>query len=219
MLQVQTLSTWYEFDYWTEMTTQWYSTIYYQMIIFLVGFIVSQLFIAVVCFGFENLEDQLNGTYDDLGRTLWFGRLRCEMNRTTKQYELSTTDLTSDLAKKQEADEAEAQVPDSSVEPEVGALILRGNRCVLIRSLVKPPKWLGMRLPSVVRKPAEAAAEKISTSPSESGATASGTCTTAAIDETTGITGAEHEHVQMELESPQQAALRAVEADRFEGAL
>ena len=74
---MQTLSTWYEFDYMTEMTVGWYSTIYYQvttqhlhnqvesvammqMIVFLVGFIVSQLFIAVVCFGFENLEEQLS---------------------------------------------------------------------------------------------------------------------------------------------------------------
>ena len=54
------MSTWYEFDYATEMTVGWYSTIYYQLIIFLVGFIVSQLFIAVVCFGFENLEEQLS---------------------------------------------------------------------------------------------------------------------------------------------------------------
>ena len=60
MFQVQTLSTWYEFDYWTEMTVTWYSTIYYQMILFLIGFIVSQLFIAVVCFGFESLEEQLD---------------------------------------------------------------------------------------------------------------------------------------------------------------
>ena len=53
------MSTWYEFDYWTQMTIGWYATIFYQMVIFLVGFIVSQLFIAVVCFGFENLDDQL----------------------------------------------------------------------------------------------------------------------------------------------------------------
>ena len=58
--QVQTLSTWYEFDYALEMTVGWYVTLYYQLIIFLVGFIVSQLFIAVVCFGFENLEEQLS---------------------------------------------------------------------------------------------------------------------------------------------------------------
>ena len=30
----------------------------------------------------------------------------------------------------------------------VGALILRGNRCVLVRSLIKPPAWKGMRLPT-----------------------------------------------------------------------
>jgi hypothetical protein len=104
MFQVQTLSTWYEFDYWTQMTVGWYSTIYYNMIVFLVGFIVSQvpsaysvccsnyacyfhpvlvcsathialnlhyshyhssllplqLFISVVCFGFENLDEQLS---------------------------------------------------------------------------------------------------------------------------------------------------------------
>ena len=54
------MSTWEEIDYWTEMTTGWYVTFYYQMIICLVGFIVSQLFIAVVCFGFDTLEKQIN---------------------------------------------------------------------------------------------------------------------------------------------------------------
>ena len=66
--QVQTLSTWYEFDYWTEMATGVYgSGSYYLMLVFLVGFIVSQLFIAVVCFGFENLEEQLSEpTFSDI---------------------------------------------------------------------------------------------------------------------------------------------------------
>ena len=31
----------------------------------------------------------------------------------------------------------------------VGALVLRGNRCVLVRSLASPPLWSGMRLPYV----------------------------------------------------------------------
>ena len=31
----------------------------------------------------------------------------------------------------------------------VGALVLRGNRCVLVRSLAAPPEWPGMRLPYV----------------------------------------------------------------------
>ena len=57
----------------TQMTAGWYTTIYYQMIVFLVGFIVSQLFIAVVCFGFENLEEQLSyPIFSDAG-TLCFG--------------------------------------------------------------------------------------------------------------------------------------------------
>ena len=30
-----------------------------------------------------------------------------------------------------------------------GALILRGNRCVLVRSLEDPPEWMGMRIPMV----------------------------------------------------------------------
>ena len=31
----------------------------------------------------------------------------------------------------------------------VGALVLRGNRCVLVRSLASPPDWSGMRIPFV----------------------------------------------------------------------
>ena len=31
----------------------------------------------------------------------------------------------------------------------VGTLILRGNRCVLARSLMEPPVWKGMRIPMV----------------------------------------------------------------------
>lgn len=31
----------------------------------------------------------------------------------------------------------------------VGALVLRGNRCVLVRSLASPPEWSGMRIPYV----------------------------------------------------------------------
>ena len=59
MFQVQTLSTWWEYDYYTQMTVGWYTTFYYEMVVLLVGFIVSQLFIAVVCFGFDNLSEQL----------------------------------------------------------------------------------------------------------------------------------------------------------------
>ena len=56
IFQVLTLSTWYEMDYYTSMTTGWYSTWFYTVILVLVGFIVSQLFVAIVCFGFDKLE-------------------------------------------------------------------------------------------------------------------------------------------------------------------
>uniref|UniRef100_A0A7S4BA55 CobW C-terminal domain-containing protein n=1 Tax=Chrysotila carterae TaxID=13221 RepID=A0A7S4BA55_CHRCT len=35
---------------------------------------------------------------------------------------------------------------------QVGALVLRGNRLVLVRSLDSPPAWSGMRLPSIIRR-------------------------------------------------------------------
>ena len=37
----------------------------------------------------------------------------------------------------------------------VGTLILRGNRCVLARSLMEPPVWKGMRIPMVTLRPDE----------------------------------------------------------------
>ena len=39
----------------------------------------------------------------------------------------------------------------------IGALVLRGNRCVLVRSLSKPPAWEGMQLPKVVPHAGETA--------------------------------------------------------------
>jgi ADP-ribose pyrophosphatase YjhB (NUDIX family) len=35
---------------------------------------------------------------------------------------------------------------------EVGGLILRGNRCVLVRSLASPPEWHGMAVPTTTRR-------------------------------------------------------------------
>jgi len=37
----------------------------------------------------------------------------------------------------------------------VGTLILRGNRCVLVRSLASPPLWKGMAFPTVALRPGE----------------------------------------------------------------
>lgn len=41
----------------------------------------------------------------------------------------------------------------------VGALVLRGNRCVLARSLASPPAWSGMRIPLVELNPDESAGD------------------------------------------------------------
>ena len=41
----------------------------------------------------------------------------------------------------------------------VGALILRGNRCVLSRSLASPPAWEGMCIPTVALRDGERAAD------------------------------------------------------------
>ena len=60
MFQVQTLSTWYEYDYYNMQSIATIATLYNQGLIFLVGFIVSQLFVAIICFGFTNLEEQLS---------------------------------------------------------------------------------------------------------------------------------------------------------------
>ena len=42
---------------------------------------------------------------------------------------------------------------------EVGALIVRGNRCVLVRSLESPPAWKGLAIPTTYRKAGEAGVE------------------------------------------------------------
>lgn len=44
---------------------------------------------------------------------------------------------------------------DETGATEVGALILRGNRCVLVRSLSAPPAWRGMRLPTAFMRAGE----------------------------------------------------------------
>lgn len=51
------------------------------------------------------------------------------------------------------------RAPAASAGAEVGALLLRGNRLVLVRSLASPPAWRGMRIPTVRAHPGEAEEE------------------------------------------------------------
>ena len=93
---------------------------------------------------------------DGVGRQLYFGELKVAMHPVSKQYMHTCEDVTQDLqaawrkgtAKDaiaeagREKDKAEAGAPPMS-----GALVLRGSRCVLVRSLTD--EWKGMRIPSV----------------------------------------------------------------------
>ena len=94
---------------------------------------------------------------DDLGRMLWMGELRVEMSPFTKQFVHITEDLTEEMrALWRRRQEKQARREDGRPAAEqgpllAGALVLRGNRCVLVRSLESPPVWGGMKLPAVPR--------------------------------------------------------------------
>jgi ADP-ribose pyrophosphatase YjhB (NUDIX family) len=91
--------------------------------------------------------------FDDMGRSLFLSTLRVEMNSHTKQYERKCEDVTGELLKVEEIVE-EGGVGDwDRCERHVGALVLRGNRCVLVRSL--SGEWTGMKFPSVMPRPDE----------------------------------------------------------------
>lgn len=99
---------------------------------------------------------------NDIGKTLFMSTVKVEMNEYSKQYERICTDITSDLmvvrmtAKDMEQQDKETNIGDvdwANCERHIGALVLRGNRCVLVRSLSQ--QWRGMRIPSVVPKPDE----------------------------------------------------------------
>ena len=114
---------------------------------------------------------------DAVGRSVWWNEWSFELNRHTKQPEAVVSDL-------DPADVARAAVPGSPAsvvaaapaaapaptaataaasgadgqQQWVGALVLRGSRCVLVRSLETPPAWKGLRVPTVALRPGEAAA-------------------------------------------------------------
>ncbi|KAJ1634674.1 CobW/HypB/UreG, nucleotide-binding domain-containing protein, partial [Pavlovales sp. CCMP2436] len=123
---------------------------------------------------------------DRMGRSLWFAELRVEMSRFTKQHELRAADASAlcsaELVARSLQDgatdglsAAAADGPDATapvLSPEtaapapaqedaagsmVGALVLRGNRMVLVRSLAAPAEWAGMRIPTVVARAGESA--------------------------------------------------------------
>eukprot|EP00578_Thalassiosira_sp_NH16_P017239 CAMPEP_0181107682 /NCGR_PEP_ID=MMETSP1071-20121207/17216_1 /TAXON_ID=35127 /ORGANISM="Thalassiosira sp., Strain NH16" /LENGTH=1123 /DNA_ID=CAMNT_0023191213 /DNA_START=147 /DNA_END=3519 /DNA_ORIENTATION=- len=105
--------------------------------------------------------DMCNGT----GKSLFLSTLSVEMNRRSKQYERIVDDITIELARVEEIRPQHGSDDDNNglelrnvdwttCERHAGALVLRGNRCVLARSM-GGALWTGMRFPSVVPRPDE----------------------------------------------------------------
>jgi len=115
------------------------------------------------------------------GKSLFVSSVTVEMNTFTKQYERQAQDITADLILPVANDEDDPTTVGSSGNDglgaagrdgipldwskcphEIGALILRGNRCVLVRSLDtsknNPLRGI-MRIPSVVANPDETPTE------------------------------------------------------------
>ncbi len=104
---------------------------------------------------------------NEMGKSLFLSKITVEMNAFTKQYERNCEEITSDLLHIERietncasSDALElncaidpGQIDWCTCERQVGALVLRGNRCVLVRSLTS--EWTGMRLPSVAPHPEE----------------------------------------------------------------
>ena len=102
------------------------------------------------------------------GETLWFGEVFIEMDKYTKQYTQTSRDYTDEVndslargaAGSASSPSHGAASPSnshlfSSRAPAFGAAVLRGNRCVLTRSL--QGVWAGMRLPFVAAQAGESA--------------------------------------------------------------
>jgi G3E family GTPase len=102
-----------------------------------------------------------------IGETIWMSEVTISMNKNSKQYEQLTSDLTRDMRetfianrKKMGKIRVQSSIVKANEEAVVantaaddvggdwiGGLVLRGNRCVLVRSLQS--EWTGMRIPSV----------------------------------------------------------------------
>eukprot|EP01052_Picozoa_sp_SAG31_P038899 SAG31_NODE_5286_length_2632_cov_2.478484_1_plen_585_part_01 len=109
---------------------------------------------------------------DASGRTLWFAELVIDMDYHTKQPTQRMIDISSETIRASAS--AVAAADDENLhtltphEPTVGqigdtgdsrfgALVLRGNRCVLVRDLAPPEKkrWQGMAIPAVTAEEGE----------------------------------------------------------------
>jgi len=106
----------------------------------------------------ESPEPFCSTRCNNLGKKLFVSNVKVEMNRFSKQYERNCLEITSDLMTIFETKTNDEDGVDTidwlNCEKHIGALLLRGNRCVLVRSI--SGEWEGMRVPSLVPNPNEA---------------------------------------------------------------
>ena len=102
----------------------------------------------------EAAVEAVFGAEDSRGRRLRCAEVTVDMSPLTKQPEqrfddVTTADLLSAARGDDAVDEpAAACDADDKGEARVAALVVRGGRCILARSLKTPKAWEGMRLPS-----------------------------------------------------------------------
>lgn len=122
--------------------------------------------------------EQFSPSYcSESGETVWFGEMSIEMSKYSKQYEQQLRDITSDIVDNWEEKNKISAVADNLLtdtnliraaeanQIQFGALVLRGNRCVLIRSLTNA--WKGMRIPSLQPRDGETPVESAKRSMTE----------------------------------------------------
>ena len=98
------------------------------------------------------------GYPDDLGESLWICQLSIELDPRSKQPRAELTDITAEIeATESNQEDVPDMEPTEGAGTEVAALVVRGCRCLLVRSLER--HWKGMRIPSVEAEPCEEAAQ------------------------------------------------------------
>ena len=127
----------------------------------------------------SSLEAEIDGVQldpdasDALAQTVFWSEISFEMSRDTKQTqalaseidvhelaeEISASVVAAASSRARTEDDVSQRQRQEQQQQWVGALLLRGNRCVLVRSLESPPAWKGMRLPTVALRLGEAEAD------------------------------------------------------------
>ena len=92
----------------------------------------------------KDLADFELEKFDEMGRQVFISEVRLEMNPYTKMHQQVCSEITDQMVPVYEP-EIPKILNSGELSYEIGALILRGNRCVLVRSLDN--EWRGMRVP------------------------------------------------------------------------